>query len=67
MARWTWSGRHTATFRGFAPSHKFVSNSGIGIYQLSDGKLVRSWMQTDRLGFLQQIGAVPANLAPQGR
>src|SRR5262245_13540926 len=52
VARWTWSGTH-------APSNKLVSNSGIGIYQLRDARLVRSWLQTDRLGFLQQIGAVP--------
>ncbi|MCI0658860.1 MAG: ester cyclase [Acidobacteria bacterium] len=67
VARWTWSGRHAGAFRGFAPSNRQVSNSGIGIYQLRDARLVRAWMQTDRLGFLQQIGALPANLTPLGR
>lgn len=67
VARWTWSGRHAGTFRGIAASNRQVSNGGIGIYQLRDARLVRAWMQTDRLGFLQQIGALPPNLTPLGR
>jgi len=42
-----------------APTHKRVTNTGIVIYQFRDGKVVRNWLETDRLGALQQIGAVP--------
>ena len=60
--RWTWSGTHTGTLNGLAPSDRQVRNDGIAIYELSGGKIARAWLQTDRLGFLQQIGALPATL-----
>ena len=65
--RWTWSGTHSGTFRGFVPSNRSVTNTGIAIYELRDGKIVRAWLETDRLGFLQQIGAVPAGLGAPPR
>lgn len=60
--RWKWSGKHTGTLRGFAPSNRQVENTGIAIYELTDGKIARAWLQTDRLGILQQIGVVPTQL-----
>jgi predicted ester cyclase len=57
--RWHWSGTHTAAFRAFAPSHKPVSNTGTAIFRLRDGKIIGATIETDRLGFLQQIGVVP--------
>lgn len=64
--RWTWTGTHTGPFRGLAPSHRRVTNAGIAIYALRGGKVVGAWLQSDRLGFFQQIGVVPADLAPAG-
>lgn len=61
--RWTWTGTHAGPFRGFAPTGKRISNPGFAIFHLRDGKIVRSWVDTDRLGFLQQIGALPPDLA----
>lgn len=63
VIRWTWTGTHTAAFRGFAPSQKRVHDSGISIYQLRDAKIVRAWLETNRLGFLQQIGALPPEVS----
>jgi steroid delta-isomerase-like uncharacterized protein len=60
--RWKWQGTHTDSFRGFAASQKQVTNDGMAIFQFKDGKVVHSWIQTDRLGFLQQIGVVPQDL-----
>ena len=60
--RWTWRGTHRGRFRAFAATQKPVTNDGIAFYQVEGGRIVRSWLQTDRLGFLQQIGAVPADL-----
>lgn len=57
--RWTWRGTHTAAFRSFAPTGKRIENTGVAIFQVADGKLVRAWVETDRLGFLQAVGAVP--------
>ena len=64
--RWTWQGTHEGPFRGLAPSLKPVTTAGIAIYQIRDDKIVRSWLQTDRLGVLQQIGLIPAGVVPGG-
>ncbi|HET7499449.1 MAG TPA: ester cyclase [Kofleriaceae bacterium] len=60
--RWTWTGTHSGPFRGLAPSHKAVRSSGMAIFELHAGKITQQWMETDRLGFLQAIGMVPADL-----
>jgi steroid delta-isomerase-like uncharacterized protein len=59
VVRWTSQGTHRGMFAGTAPTGRPVSNEGIGIYRVEDGKIVESWSQVDRLGVLQQIGAVP--------
>lgn len=62
--RWFWRGKHTGPFRGFAASQNQVTNSGAAIFKFRDGKIVQSWIEIDRLGFLQQIGVVPKDLTP---
>jgi steroid delta-isomerase-like uncharacterized protein len=57
--RWHWTGTHRAQFRAFPATGKEVTNAGLGIFRLRDGKIVASTLETDRLGFLEQIGAVP--------
>ena len=57
--RWHWTGTHKAAFRGFAATGKAVLNSGVGIFRLDGGKIVAATLETDRLGFLEQIGAIP--------
>ena len=61
--RWTWSGTHQAAFRAFGATGKAVSNTGTGIFRLRAGTIVGAVLETDRLGFLQQVGAVPAAIA----
>jgi steroid delta-isomerase-like uncharacterized protein len=58
VVRWSWRGTHTGSFRGFPPSKKAISTTGIVVYQLRDDKIVHSWLESDRLGVLVQIGAV---------
>jgi steroid delta-isomerase-like uncharacterized protein len=60
--RWHWTGTHKAPFRGFPATGKAVSNSVAGIFRCQDDKIVAAAIETDRLGFLEQIGAVPANV-----
>jgi steroid delta-isomerase-like uncharacterized protein len=60
--RWRWRGTHEGSFRGFAASHQQVNDTGIAIYEFRDNKIIRAWIQTDQVGFLQQIGVVPKNL-----
>jgi steroid delta-isomerase-like uncharacterized protein len=59
--RWHWTGTHEAPFRGFPATGRAVTNSGAGIFRLEGGKIVAAALETDRLGFLEQIGAVPEN------
>ncbi len=57
--RWTFRAIHGGEFVGLPPSHADVTQEGNVIYQVRDGRIVRAWLQADRLGVLQQIGAVP--------
>lgn len=59
VVQWSWQATHTGTFRGVAPTGKHITNSGIAIYQVVDHKIARNWLETDRLGALQQMGALP--------
>jgi steroid delta-isomerase-like uncharacterized protein len=56
--RWRWVGTHRGMLRGFPATGRRVENTGMSMYELRDGLVVRSWVESDRLGFLQQIGAV---------
>ena len=54
-----WTGTHRGPFAGMAPTGRRVSNEGIVIYRMEDGKIAEAWSQMNRLGVLQQIGALP--------
>jgi len=59
--RWHWSGTHRGSFRGIGPTGRSITNGGAALFRLRDGKIVGAELETDRLGFLQSIGVVPAN------
>jgi len=63
VIRWTWEGTHDGRYLVFPPSGKKHRVSGITIYEVKDGKIVRAWLQADRLGHLQQFGVVPSDIA----
>jgi predicted ester cyclase len=56
--RWRFEAAHLGPLSGIAPTGKIAVQQGIAIYQALDDKLIRAWLQVDRLGVLQQIGAV---------
>lgn len=56
--RWRFEAAHLGPLSGIAPTGKSAVQQGIVIYEASYGKLTRAWLQVDRLGVLQQIGAV---------
>jgi steroid delta-isomerase-like uncharacterized protein len=62
VVRWTWTGTNSGSFRGFPVSNKKVTDHAIAIYQFKDNKVVQAWLQTDRLGFLVQIGVIPPDI-----
>lgn len=52
-------GTHKGVFQHIAPTNKVVTNEGFGIYEFKNGKIIYHEIQTDRLGFLQQLGVIP--------
>jgi steroid delta-isomerase-like uncharacterized protein len=60
VARWTSYGTHTGHFQGLPPTGRRASMSGITIFRLEDGKIVEEWSESDMLGLLMALGAIPA-------
>lgn len=56
---WKVSGTHTGAFRTLAPTGKTVSNEGMGIYELRNGKVISTNVLTNQVAFLQQLGVLP--------
>ncbi|HEY7537960.1 MAG TPA: ester cyclase [Gaiellaceae bacterium] len=59
VARWTATGTNTGPFQGMPPSGKRATSSGITVFRVADGRIVEEWSESDMLGLLQQIGAIP--------
>ena len=59
VKRWTATATHTGDFMGIPASGNSLEFTGIDIYRIADGKIVEAWVNSDTLGFMQQIGAVP--------
>jgi predicted ester cyclase/heme-degrading monooxygenase HmoA len=62
VVRWKLKGTHTGAFQHISPTGNTVSNDGMAIFQMKDGKIIGSQVHTDRLGFLQQLEALPLDL-----
>jgi steroid delta-isomerase-like uncharacterized protein len=58
VVRWSWKGTNENSFDGFPANNKVVTHHAIHIFQFSGGKIIAAWMQSDRLGFYQQIGVI---------
>jgi predicted ester cyclase len=58
--RFTMSGRHAGEWLGVPATGTEVGVSGITILHFSGDQVVERWSQADLLGFLVQVGAVPA-------
>ncbi|MFQ5880662.1 MAG: ester cyclase [Dehalococcoidia bacterium] len=57
--RLTIRGSHKGEFMGMAPTGKQVTMTAIDIIRFAGGKAVEHWGNTDELGLMQQLGAVP--------
>jgi steroid delta-isomerase-like uncharacterized protein len=60
VVRWTGSGTHVAEVNGVPPTGNSIRVDAITIHRMQDGKIAETWEVWDTLGFLQQIGVVPA-------
>ncbi len=50
---------HTGTLMGVPPTGKAYTAHGMQIDRVEGGKIVGSWNVVDRLGLMQQLGAIP--------
>jgi steroid delta-isomerase-like uncharacterized protein len=57
--RWTATGTHQGELIGIPPTGKQVTNTGISIFRITDGKIVEEWVNWSTLSFMQQLGVIP--------
>ncbi len=62
IAHWTWQGTHTGALPtlGVPATGRQVQFSGCSIYHFRGNQIVEQWEYGDLLGFMQQLGVIPA-------
>jgi predicted ester cyclase len=60
VIRWTLSGTQSGPWMGIPPTGRSFRISGIDIFCVVEGKLAEMWQEGDTIGFLQQLGVIPA-------
>jgi predicted ester cyclase len=58
-ARFTLAGTHSGTFAGVEPTGHKVTWCSMRWYEVHQGRVIETWAMQDRLGLLQQLGALP--------
>ena len=64
VVSWTAVSTHTGVLWGIAPTGKKVTDAGIVIMRVEDGKIVEFGGQWSDLDFAIQLGAIPPMIAP---
>lgn len=59
--RWTMAGTHEGPAFGVDATFERVEFTAIEINRFEQGKLVETWTQSDQLGLMEQVGAIPAS------
>ncbi len=62
VVRWKWLGTQTGQYNNLPATGKTISNDGMAIFEFKEGKIIGSQVQTDRVGFLQQLEVLPTDL-----
>ena len=60
VTRKTLRGTHQGDLLGIPPTGRQVDIEVIDILRVQDGKITDHWNNVDRLGLMQQLGAIPA-------
>jgi len=63
---WIARGTHQGALLGLPATGKEVLTTGTFFYRIADGKIVEVWGDWDRLGFMEQIGGLPASAQSGG-
>jgi predicted ester cyclase len=61
VTRLTAIGTHEGEMFGIAPTGKKLEMTATVIHRIANGKLVEKWSNKDVLGFLRQLGVLPAS------
>ena len=61
--RLTERGTHDGEFMGIDPTGREFEIRTMAFLRLEDGKVTEWWMQSDTLGFMQQLGVNPEDLS----
>lgn len=59
IVKQTLTGTHKSQFQNIPATGRTILNDGFALYELSEGKIIRHEVLTDRLTFLQQLGVLP--------
>ena len=59
VARGIWSGSHTGTFNGIAPTNKNVHLPFITICEIENNEIKNQWVEMDSMSLMMQLGAMP--------
>jgi steroid delta-isomerase-like uncharacterized protein len=57
--RWVVTGSLQQEFMGIPPTGQTIEVEGMNFYRLKDGRVTDVWAQSDALGMMQQLGAIP--------
>jgi predicted ester cyclase len=60
VIRFTFRATHKGEYQGVPATGKQVKETGILIFRIASGKIVEVWEEADELGFMRQLGAIPA-------
>jgi steroid delta-isomerase-like uncharacterized protein len=58
--RWLVTGSLQQEFMGIPAAGQRIKVEGMNFYRLRDGRVTEIWTQSDALGMMQQLGAIPA-------
>lgn len=59
---WKVQGTHKNPFNNIPATGKFISSEGMGVLTLKNGKVESTQVLTDRVGFLQALEVLPADI-----
>lgn len=59
--RYTGRGTHQGELMGIPSTGKQVTASAVLTLRIMDGRIVEDWLDGDKLGLLQQLGALPSS------
>jgi len=67
LVRWTAEGTHRGSLLGAPATGRFARWTGMSAFRMRDGRIVEDWVESDRLGMLQQLGLAHAPEAAGAR